>query len=639
MATGMDYSLVQRIIDGLGKILDTKPGSPDEGTYVTEQQLADWIKGQTFVTGYYYNGAFYKEATHTTLITPQANVLYADLGAYGLYDWDGAAYQPFTPDLSPYATKAEMQTADANLQSQVDVLDHRLDNLEQAHGSYVVSTYKDGAITPSGKGNWAVVEGLRGVSRVENNLIQNGNFDGTTNWSSVNTSLTTFTVTNNVATVTMKANVPATGQYNYGIRQTFGKTIAGHKYLIRSRVKSEGTGLLYDFDNSSTGKSITLTPNVWTDFIVLTEGVASNSGVFYIIPDEGLLTGQSFQVTGVAICDLTLYFGGTIPSDADTIADIQRDYPHLLLPSDYGTRIIDWTGNGVRAWARNLWDEVWEVGTLNVANGENVVSSQYSRSVGYIPCLPSTIYYGKTSSNFLGVLFYDMNKTYIAGQSWTNGTNRQFTSIANAYYMRFVYEGQTYNHDICINVSDANDGTYTPYFAPNTLSFPSISLKSAGSVYDSCEPNVEVSGVQKRRDTQRIVSTALDNKTWMRRDDGLFYTSTPVFSDAKDSSSNVLCDKFLPCPSGHTGTSTAEGCISVGSGGYIYAKKASIADTTAFLAYVADSVLYSEAKTESVTLSDPIIDNTLLTEAYGRLSTVQTGTVVDGISDLGFITL
>jgi hypothetical protein len=42
---------------------------------------------------------------------------------------------------------------------------------------------------------------------------------------------------------------------------------------------------------------------------------------------------------------------------------------------------------------------------------------------------------------------------------------------------------------------------------------------------------------------------------------------------------------------------------------------------------------------ESVTLSDPLIDNTLLTEAYGRMSTVQTGTIVDGSFDLGFINL
>ena len=48
---------------------------------------------------------------------------------------------------------------------------------------------------------------------------------------------------------------------------------------------------------------------------------------------------------------------------------------------------------------------------------------------------------------------------------------------------------------------------------------------------------------------------------------------------------------------------------------------------------------YYEAPTPTVTLSDPIIDNTLLTEAYGRMATVQTGTIVDGSFDMGFINL
>ena len=50
-------------------------------------------------------------------------------------------------------------------------------------------------------------------------------------------------------------------------------------------------------------------------------------------------------------------------------------------------------------------------------------------------------------------------------------------------------------------------------------------------------------------------------------------------------------------------------------------------------------ILYYESPNPTVTLSDPILDNTLLTEAGGRLSTVQTGTVVDGSFDMGFINL
>ena len=39
----MDYSLIQRTPDGTGKILVTAPGIPNKGTYVTEQDLRDWV--------------------------------------------------------------------------------------------------------------------------------------------------------------------------------------------------------------------------------------------------------------------------------------------------------------------------------------------------------------------------------------------------------------------------------------------------------------------------------------------------------------------------------------------------------------------------------------------------------------------
>lgn len=40
---GIDYSLIQRTPNGTGKILVTAPGIPNKGTYVTEQDLRDWV--------------------------------------------------------------------------------------------------------------------------------------------------------------------------------------------------------------------------------------------------------------------------------------------------------------------------------------------------------------------------------------------------------------------------------------------------------------------------------------------------------------------------------------------------------------------------------------------------------------------
>lgn len=99
----MDYALVQRIIDGTGRILDTKPSNPDEGTWVTEAQLRDWIRNCTVVKGYYYASKFYSDISHTAQIVPDTSSLYIDLHTgQGLYRWDGAAYVSLTNQIGRY---------------------------------------------------------------------------------------------------------------------------------------------------------------------------------------------------------------------------------------------------------------------------------------------------------------------------------------------------------------------------------------------------------------------------------------------------------------------------------------------------------------------------------------------------------
>ena len=620
---GMDYSLVQRIIDGLGKILDTKPGSPDEGTYVTEQQLADWIKGQTFVTGYYYNDAFYSDLAHTTLITPQANVLYADLGAYGLYAWDGAAYQPFTPDLSPYATKAEMQAADTNLQSQVDVLDHRVQNLEQAKGSYVVQNYKDGAITPSGKGNWAVVEGLRGVSRVANNLMQYS-----TGYSQTNQYAGMFTHVNNLE----KVNI-----------------VSGHKYLFMF-VQPAGCSLYRQNTTNLTLESggTWSAPTVNTQRAFIATAGATAEETINSIVSKNETTATAYALSDMAICDLTLYFNGTIPSDADTIAEIQTNYPHLLIPSDYGTRIVDSSYSGVRAWARNVCDEVFEEGYISPYSGTNQPASGRIRGTNYYPVKPNTSYYFYCGSGTKLCLFaYDADKNFIGaylGGSWTPSSsttdigNEIVATPANCYFLRIYCIGSyggTYKDDICVSVSDSLNGTYTPYHAPSTLSL-TYTGKSAGSVYDSCEPNVEVSGVARRRETERVGEQDLSQIAFTYNSTFASWRSDSAFSLAKppasnDDVANIMLAGFVAIK-GNDVASTAIMSIAMNIGGNIWVNNGSSSTPPS-------GTMRYELATPVETLSDPLIDNTLLTESGGRMATVQTGTVVDGSFDMGFITL
>ncbi len=66
--------------------------------------------GDNIVQGYYYNGQFYEEAAHTTLITPDVKNLYIDITtatSYQAYSYNGTNYVLCGSNLSNYYTKTE----------------------------------------------------------------------------------------------------------------------------------------------------------------------------------------------------------------------------------------------------------------------------------------------------------------------------------------------------------------------------------------------------------------------------------------------------------------------------------------------------------------------------------------------------
>ena len=109
----------------------------------------------------------------------------------------------------------------------------------------------------------------------------------------------------------------------------------------------------------------------------------------------------------------------------------------------------------------NQWDEEWELGAFNNNTGEKVSNSSNSRSKNYISVLPSTTYYVRFEEA-VRVFFYDGLKNFISTQ--VVPLNTVFNTPNNALYMMFQFGRSTYNHDICINISDpSRNGTYEPY--------------------------------------------------------------------------------------------------------------------------------------------------------------------------------
>ena len=127
---------------------------------------------------------------------------------------------------------------------------------------------------------------------------------------------------------------------------------------------------------------------------------------------------------------------------------------------------------GIKTRGFNQWDEQWEVGSLD-AQGEEIAGSCI-RAKNFNPAFPNTTYFINDPSVLFVVYFYDANKAiipYTGAGAYANGYNggaTPFTTPAGTAYLRFRTAnsyGTNYNHDICINLSDASrNGIYEPYW-------------------------------------------------------------------------------------------------------------------------------------------------------------------------------
>ena len=144
--------------------------------------------------------------------------------------------------------------------------------------------------------------------------------------------------------------------------------------------------------------------------------------------------------------------------------------------------ISGFTGANIYSRGANLWNEVWEVGTINNSTGADSPSNDTWRCVGYIPVTPSTAYYVVNTKNVsLRYYFYDINKTFISSNTVGNSV---LTTTDKTFYMRIrsvLSEGATYTNNVSINYP-ATDTAYHAYNANSTTT--AISWQDeAGTIY------------------------------------------------------------------------------------------------------------------------------------------------------------
>lgn len=242
---------------------------------------------------------------------------------------------------------------------------------------------------------------------------------------------------------------------NYGV--------VGHKYYFSMFYR--GTG----FSGSVNIRNL----QRFGDYIALnvTENKARYSEVYTCLQRNTInifatINAGTLDIDDTFQIDLTQEFGAG--NEPTTVAEFEALYPNTYYPNNPGTLISN-DADAVETTGVNLWDEQWEIGYINDANGQNLNDAGYERTIrakNLRPCLPNTEYYGlqpaaKTSQR---LYWYDVDGGYIKSDYCKNTT---VTSPSNACYFKWALYayGTTYNYDICINISNAAiNGQYFPYW-------------------------------------------------------------------------------------------------------------------------------------------------------------------------------
>ena len=296
-------------------------------------------------------------------------------------------------------------------------------------------------------------------------------------------------------TITLTATTEGAIYTYYRTQPFIDSLIVGHKYLRISELrKSSNVAACVRMQGITGDSDTTLSTNdtwsVISSIFTITQKTSASPYMQFTIMTAAVGDYISFRKT--TFVDLTKMFGAG--NEPTTIEEFYQRIPMGVDMNVYNEgEVIHMDVQSIESVGVNQWDEEWENGILSSATGLPSNNADFLRSKNFFPVLPNTPYYATYNGSSLYIFWYDKDKNYIGNKGFYAGHPN--TSPANAAYARFYAAGTTYNHDICINLSDTSiNGKYFPYIKRvEDLSiirkyFPQ-GMKSAGAAHDEIRYN------------------------------------------------------------------------------------------------------------------------------------------------------
>lgn len=351
----------------------------------------------------------------------------------------------------------------AEIESEVQTLGNSAGVAEGIADTISAGTPQEFVFRQSGGDGVNYMKRIKGKTLAWNQLVKHGNFENLNGW---NYPSGGASVANNIVTINFE------GQYQALWRNI--NVISGHKYYISIEAKPtqvsdldfrfgvggggyfSGEGVMLGLFANSISSTTAFTRLSMVGTFTKNASDTQNSCI-YLMKFGG--AAQDVQIRNIYVVDLTLLYGSEIDgmTDAEILAKFEGEYPLSYYPYNAGTLISN-DAEALETVGFNQWDEEWVNGDSSQASG----TGNYVWSKNSIKVLPNTDYYDNCG---LCLYFYDSNGTLIS--SIVPHEIGVFTTPQNCTYILFrttLAYGKTYNHDICINLSDSSfNGQYEPY--------------------------------------------------------------------------------------------------------------------------------------------------------------------------------
>ena len=457
------YRVGQTIFVGTAEVPDVWIYSVEDSsvsyTYTTDSTLEASLVAGTLQIGYFTLRQMETKTDLSDYATTDAVSEAIDALIDALVDGVVAVAEATYAESATYAQQADFA-------NQINT-DREIEDADTACPPVVFGTVGGNAEVQSGLNKFSE---LRGHTIKWNQLVQNGNFDGTTRWSG------------NTATISASDNVLTAVQTDvanyFGIITAISSIPTNHKILVSFEAKAdEETNIRIRYPASVSPQSLT------TSFKRF--GFFANSGSTGF-PNDGQLYLQVYNTSSintayfknVQLFDLTdIYGAGNEPS---TLAEFVRDF------------FLPFYGYSVRTPLSSKSSSV-----------DFVKRNQCPALDTFFNVLPNTEYEvsGITAGGYLQE--FDGNKTLIKTSSEITSTT-DITLTAQTVYAKI--QATTYTDVLCYIKWETPNQPYVPY-SKQTITLPNIELRSVGDVYDVAYQT----GGGKRRIGERAYQSGDEN--------------------------------------------------------------------------------------------------------------------------------